>query len=78
LNCTLKSGDAPSSTQRLLDELLEAMGRYGVETDSARVADFDVRPGVTADEGDGDQWPALRQRIMEAQILVVATPIWMG
>ncbi|WP_101927310.1 MULTISPECIES: flavodoxin family protein [Luteimonas] len=78
LNCTLKSGDAPSSTQRLLDQMLAALGRYGVETDSARVADFDVRPGVTADEGAGDQWPALRQRVMDAQILVVATPIWMG
>lgn len=78
LNCTLKSGDAASSAQRLLDQVLDAMADYGVHTSSARVADFDVRPGVRADEGDGDQWPALRKRIMDAQILVVATPIWMG
>ena len=78
LNCSLKSGDTPSSTQKLLDQLLDAMAGHGVTTSSARVADFDVKPGVTADEGDGDQWPALRTRIMEGQILVVATPIWMG
>lgn len=78
LNCTLKSGDAASSTQKLLDQLLDAMAGHGAETSSARVADFDVKPGVTADEGDGDQWPELRKRIMDAQILVVATPIWMG
>jgi len=78
LNCTLKSGDAPSSTQKLLDQLLEAMAGHGAKIGSARVADHDVKPGVTADEGDGDQWPALRQRIMDAEILVVATPIWLG
>ena len=78
LNCTLKSGDAASSTQRMLDLVLEALARHDVRTGSARVADFDVRPGVSADEGDGDQWPTLRQRIMDAEILVLATPIWMG
>ena len=49
-----------------------------METASDRVANFNVKPGVTADEGDGDEWPQLRKRIMEADILVVATPIWMG
>ena len=78
LNCTLKSGNAPSSTQRMLDQVLEALGRHDVRTSSARVVDFDVKPGVRADEGDGDQWPELRTRIMDAQILVIATPIWMG
>ncbi|KLI98731.1 NAD(P)H-dependent oxidoreductase [Luteimonas sp. FCS-9] len=78
LNCSLKSGDAPSSTQKMLDAVLAALARHDVRTDSARVADFDVRPGVTADEGDGDQWPELRRRIMDAQILVLATPIWLG
>ncbi|WP_394003310.1 flavodoxin family protein [Luteimonas sp. WGS1318] len=78
LNCTLKSGDAPSSTQSMLDQVLAALAQHDIRTDSARVVDFDVRPGFSADEGDGDQWPDLRTRIMDAQILVVATPIWMG
>lgn len=78
LNCTLKSGGAPSSTQLLLDQVLSAMAAHGVSTSSARVVDYDVRPGVTADEGDGDQWPDLRKRIMDAQILVLGTPIWLG
>lgn len=78
LNCTLKRGSTSSSTQRLLDQVLSAMKEHGVSTSSARVVDYDVRPGVTADEGDGDQWPELRKRIMDAQILVLATPIWLG
>ncbi|WP_407353839.1 flavodoxin family protein [Luteimonas sp. R10] len=78
MNCTLKHAPAPSSTQKLLDQVLAAMAGHGVETDHVRVVDLDVRPGVTADEGDGDAWPALRRRLLDADILVLATPIWLG
>jgi len=78
LNCTLKPGSESSSTQKLLDQLLRAMARHDVTTSHARVADFNVKPGVKADEGEGDEWPELRQRVMDADILVLATPIWMG
>jgi multimeric flavodoxin WrbA len=37
-----------------------------------------VKPGVTSDEGGGDAWPAIRQKIIEADILVIGTPIWLG
>ena len=78
LNCTLKRGDAASSTDKLLGEVLEALRAHGVSGDVRRVANFDVAPGVTADEGDGDEWPALRQLILDADILVLGTPIWLG
>ncbi len=42
------------------------------------MVDFDVKPGVKADEGEGDEWPRLRKQLMEADILVLSTPIWMG
>lgn len=79
MNCTLKSGPEASSTQKLLDQLLQALQSYDVETaGSARIVDHHVKPGVKADEGDGDGWPALRQQVLDANILVLATPIWMG
>lgn len=78
MNCTLKRGPEESSTQKLLDQVLQALTPYGVETSSVRVADHDVKPGVSADEGDGDEWPALRKRVLDANILVLASPIWMG
>lgn len=78
LNCTLKSSPAESSTQKMLDLILDSLGRHGVSTSCARVVDYDVKPGVSADEGGGDQWPQLRKQIMDAQIFVLATPIWMG
>ncbi|KRE89167.1 flavodoxin [Frateuria sp. Soil773] len=78
MNCTLKRGPQASSTQKLLDQLLHALRGHGVEVSSTRVVEHDVKPGVKADEGDGDAWPALRRQLLDADILVLATPIWMG
>lgn len=78
LNCTLKPSPAESSTQRMLDLLLQGLGKHGVTGAYERVVDHDVKPGVTTDEGGGDQWPRLRRQIDAAQIFVLATPIWMG
>jgi multimeric flavodoxin WrbA len=78
LNCTLKPSPAPSSTHKLASEVLAALGEHGVTGDEVRVVDFDVKPGVEADMGDGDEWPAIRARVLAADILVLATPTWMG
>lgn len=78
LNCTLKAGGEASSTELLSRRLLDALAGEGVEGDLVRVVDHDLRPGVTSDEGDGDEWPALRRRVLDAQVLVLATPIWLG
>ena len=78
LNCTLKPGPEPSSTDVLLDQIESALDTHDVIMDRARVADHDVRPGVRADEGDGDEWPRLRERVLGAELFVLATPIWMG
>lgn len=79
LNCTLKRGDTPSSTDRMIGLVGGYLAAQGVERmDTVRVANHAVLPGVKSDEGEGDEWPALRQRILEADILLLATPIWMG
>ncbi|MCK6067392.1 MULTISPECIES: flavodoxin family protein [Microbacterium] len=78
LNCTLKPAPAPSSTEKLLREVVAALGDAGVESELARVVDYDVRPGVEKDMGAGDQWPALREKVLAADILVLGTPTWMG
>ena len=82
LNCSLKSSstdDGQSSTEQLLTELLDALATHGVQSDAiVRVADLNLRPGVSSDEGDGDDWPDVRAKIVDAEILVIGTPIWMG
>src|SRR5450755_1774848 len=78
LNCTLKPSPGPSSTEKLLTELLEAFGEYDATGDVIRVADFNVKPGVSADEGPGDDWPELRKCVLACYILVIGSPIWLG
>jgi multimeric flavodoxin WrbA len=79
LNCSLKSGDAESSTEALLTEVLDALRAHGVSAgDPLRLADHDIKPGVTSNELGGDEWPDIRRQILDAQILVMGTPIWMG
>ncbi len=78
LNCTLKASPGPSSTERLLNELLEAFQEYDADGETVRVADLNIKPGVSSDEGDGDDWPALRKRVLACDILVIGSPIWLG
>jgi multimeric flavodoxin WrbA len=78
LNCTLSRSPTPSSTELLGSQVLDALAEHGVAGSMIRVADHDVRPGVEADMGEGDAWPGIRERVLAADILVIATPTWMG
>lgn len=80
LNCSLKQGNGEqSSTDRMIGLLVSELGRHDVEfTGTIRIADRDVKPGVTSDEGAGDAWPELRRRILDCDLLIFGTPIWLG
>jgi multimeric flavodoxin WrbA len=78
LNCTLKPSPAASNTEALARVVLDALAEQGVEIESVRVVDHDVRPGVESDMGDGDEWPAIRSKVLAAEILVFASPTWLG
>jgi multimeric flavodoxin WrbA len=78
LACTLKPSPAQSSSMTIAQEVLDALAEHDVTGELVRVVDHDVRFGVSTDEGDGDGWPEIRQKMLAADILVVATPIWMG
>jgi multimeric flavodoxin WrbA len=80
LNCSLKSrSDEESSTDKMIGVIAGALSRHDVTlSETFRVVDHDVKPGVTSDEGEGDDWPDIRRRILEADILIFGTPIWLG
>lgn len=78
INCTLKKSPASSSCELLLSQVLEELRRLGVVCDLVRAVDMAIAPGVTSDEGPGDQWPELRRRVLAADILILGTPIWLG
>ncbi len=79
LNCTLRRTPAPSNTELLLGVVRDALERDGVETMSWRVVDQQVHDGVSSEaQGEGDGWPAIHDAIVAAEILVLATPTWVG
>lgn len=78
LNCTLKPSPGESSCELLTRQVLDVLAEHGVTGEQIRVVDFDVKPGVEKDMGEGDEWPGIRERILACDILVVATPTWMG
>lgn len=79
LNCSLKPSPAESSTELLTKQVLEQLERAGVQsTDTIRLADLNIVPGVQRDMGSGDEWPSVAERILAADILVFATPTWLG
>ncbi|HEY7007491.1 MAG TPA: NAD(P)H-dependent oxidoreductase [Jatrophihabitantaceae bacterium] len=78
LVCTLTPSPEESSSDLLAGQVLEQLAAHGVAGKVVRVVDHDVKPGVQLDMGDGDEWPRIRAELMDADILVLATPTWMG
>jgi multimeric flavodoxin WrbA len=80
INCTLKrSGGEPSSTDKMIDLIAGQLRKHGVEVRATiRIADHDIKPGVSSDEGEGDAWPDIRRKILDCDILIFGTPIWLG
>jgi multimeric flavodoxin WrbA len=75
---TLNKSPEPSSSELIGTQVLDELRKLGADGEVVRVVDHDVRFGVSTDEGDGDEWPTLRQKMLDADILVIATPIWLG
>lgn len=78
VSCTLKPSPASSSSDLLATQLLDALAGHGVTGDLVRAVDLSISPGVQKDMGDGDEWPSVRRRILDADILVFVTPTWLG
>jgi multimeric flavodoxin WrbA len=78
LNCTLKRSPEPSSSEALGKVMGQALEACGATCEMLRVVDHNLLPGVSSDEGTGDDWPAMRERVLAAEILILATPTWFG
>jgi multimeric flavodoxin WrbA len=78
LVCSLKPSPAPSSSEKLAGEILDELAGHGVTGETVRVVDHDVKPGVEVDMGEGDAWPSIREKLLSSDILIMATPTWVG
>ena len=79
INCSLSAGGRKSSTDAMLAVLAEHFAAHEVTVaDPIRIAAHNIKWGVTSDEGEGDDWPRIREQILASDILIFGTPIWMG
>lgn len=78
INCTLKPSPDPSSGDVLGGQVLAELEQQNVSTSTVRAVDHRILPGVQTDMGEGDDWPAIRRQVLDADILVFVTPTWLG
>jgi multimeric flavodoxin WrbA len=82
LNCTLKPSPETSHTRSLIDNAAAIMRENDVDVEILRPVDLNLAPGVYGDMtehgADADDWPALYQTVLDANILVLGSPIWLG
>jgi multimeric flavodoxin WrbA len=78
VNCTLKPSPETSNTEALAKVVVDKLREEGVEVREVRAVDRDIKPGVESDMGEGDEWPSIREAVLDAEILVIATPTWMA
>ena len=81
-NCTLKPSPQLSHTQGLMDLSAAIMRKHGVRVETIRAVDHDIATGVWPDMTEHgaatDAWPSLYPKVLDADILVIAGPIWLG
>jgi hypothetical protein len=78
LNCTLKKSPEPSNTQGLIDIVTGHFGELGVKHETLRPVDYTIPFGVVSDMGEGDEWPQILEKVLAADILIIAMSIWFG
>lgn len=81
INCSIKKDKKDSHTQKLIDKVAHIMKTQAVDVEQVYARDYDIAFGMVkdgAETGDKDTWPKIQKKIMEADILVIGTPIWLG
>lgn len=81
-NCTLKKSPEISNTEGLINVSQKIFEKHGVKTEVIRSIDHDIATGVWPDMTEhgwkSDEWPELFKKVMDADILIIAGPIWLG
>ncbi|MDN5709837.1 MAG: NAD(P)H-dependent oxidoreductase, partial [Planococcus sp. (in: firmicutes)] len=78
LNCSLKSSEDESNTEGFMKDVQTHYNKLGVESEIIRLADYYIAYGVEEDMEDGDEWPEILEKVKDADILIIGTPIWLG
>ncbi|KAA2240284.1 flavodoxin family protein [Chitinophaga agrisoli] len=77
LLATLKTGGL-SNTAVLAEFFAGKLQEKGITSETIKLVDHNILPGTYNDMGEGDAWPAILEKIMAAEMVIFATPIWWG
>ena len=82
INCTLTKSPGTSHTELLANASKAIMEKHGVNTELIRAIDHDIATGIYPDMREHgwktDEWPAIYKKVQQADILILAGPIWLG
>lgn len=78
LVATLKPSPEVSNTEVLCEVLGEHLATHGVKNEIIRLVDYKILPGLKRNMGRGDQWPKIIPKLLAADMIIFATPIWWG
>jgi multimeric flavodoxin WrbA len=78
ISCTLKPAPSPSNTEALAEVVMDELRTRGVEVELVRAADLNLPPGVETEVGPSDDWPEVHRKLLGAEILIIASPTWLG
>jgi multimeric flavodoxin WrbA len=76
LNCTLKKSPSISNTDALIAKLTKLYKKHNGSCEVIRPVDYNIKFGVSSDEGDGDQWSIIYNKIKACNIFIIASPTW--
>ena len=78
INCSLKSESKDSSTAVLLSQIQHSLSAHEVDSEIVHARDLNILPGVSHNEGSTDDWPEVKRKVDETNLLILGTPIWLG
>ena len=65
-----------SNTQVLAEFAIGYLQKQNIECEVIRLAEHTIANGTYTDMGVGDDWPGIYKKVVAADIILFATPIW--
>lgn len=81
INCSINKDKSKSHTQLLINKAAKIMEAQGVDVEHIYALDNTIAVGMIKDgkeQHQDDDWPLIQKKILESDILIIATPIWLG
>ena len=67
-----------SNTELLSDFFSDRAKKKELDCDIIKLVDRNILAGTYSDMGAGDDWPSILEKILDASIVIFATPVWWG